>query len=93
MTKEQSQNMEAPPQKRNRMWLAETDSQKRIPPKTGMLSDTVDQKFARTDSSPKAQAVRERWPNMTKSPDQNMNDQSQTRNRMRLAETDQQSNR
>ena len=24
MTKEQSQNMEAPPQKRNRMWLVET---------------------------------------------------------------------
>jgi hypothetical protein len=56
MTKEQSQNMEAPPQKRNRMWLAETDSQKRIPPKTGMLSDTVDQKFARTDNFVNTQA-------------------------------------
>ena len=67
--------MEASPQKRNRMWLAETDSQKRIPPKTGMLSETVDQKFARTDSSPKAQAVRERWPNMTKTQVQNMNSQ------------------
>jgi hypothetical protein len=42
MTKEQSQNMEAPPQKRNRMWLAETgqlsintaEFQSRIPNKS-----------------------------------------------------------
>ena len=37
--------------------------------------DHVTQKFARTDSFLKAQAVRERWPNMTKTQVQNMNSQ------------------